>query len=89
MALGATPRSIFQIILRDGLWMVLSGILVGLAGAAGLTRLLAQFLLLVSPSDPVTFLGVVVILAFVALGACYIPARRAMKVEPVIALRHE
>jgi putative ABC transport system permease protein len=89
MALGATPRSILQIILRDGLWMVLSGILVGLAGAAGLTRLLAQFLLLVSPSDPVTFLGVVVILAFVALGACYIPARRAMKVEPVIALRHE
>src|SRR5205085_2665448 len=89
MALGATPRAILGIILRHGVWMVLSGIAAGLVAAAALTRLLARFLLLVSPSDPITFLAVILLLAFVALSACYIPARRAMRVEPTDALRHE
>ena len=69
--------------------MVLLGILVGLAGAAWMTRLLAQFLLFVSPFEPLTFVTVTFLLAVVALWACYIPARRAMRVEPVEALRHE
>jgi predicted permease len=89
MALGATPQAILGIILRHGVWMVLAGIVVGLAGAAALTRLLARFLLLVSPTDPFTFLVVTFTLGLVALAACYIPARRAMRVEPVEALRHE
>jgi ABC-type antimicrobial peptide transport system permease subunit len=88
MALGATPRTVFGIILHHRLWMVIAGIVLGIAGAAALTRLLARFLLLVSPSDPLTFTVATFMLA-AALSACYIPARRAMRVEPVEALRHE
>ena len=73
MALGATPKTILGIILRHGIWMVLAGIVVGLAGALELTRLLARFLLLVSPSDPLTFIAVTLVLAAVALSACFIP----------------
>jgi hypothetical protein len=89
MALGATPQGILQMILRRGAWMVVSGIIAGLAGAAALTRLLARFLLLVSPTDPLTFVVVTFLLGLVALWACYVPARRAMRVEPIEALRHE
>jgi putative ABC transport system permease protein len=89
MALGATPSDILSIILRHGVWLVFAGIVAGLAGAAALTRLLSRFLLLVSASDPFTFIVVTLLLAIVALWACYIPARRATRVEPVIALRHE
>ena len=89
MALGATPRDILRIILGHGVWMVVSGIIVGLAGAAALTRLLERFLLLVSPSDPVTFMVVTLLLTMVALWACYLPARRATRVQPLVALRHE
>ncbi len=89
MALGATPKAILGIILQHGVWMVLAGIIVGLAGAVALTRLLARFLLLVSPSDPLTFIAVTLMLAAVALSACLVPARRAMRIEPVEALRHE
>ncbi len=89
MALGATPRSILRIILNQGVGLVLCGIAVGLLGAAALTRLLARFLLLVSPTDPLTFTVVTLLLAIVALAACYIPARRATKVQPIVALRHE
>ncbi len=89
MALGATPENILRKILRTGALLVVAGIAVGLLGAALLTRLLAQFLLLVSPADPVTFVLVTGLLAFVALWACYIPARRATRIEPVTALRHE
>jgi putative ABC transport system permease protein len=89
MALGATPKDILGIILGHGVWLVIAGIAVGLAGAAALTRLLARFLLLVSPSDPFTFVTVTLLLAAVALWACYIPARRATRVAPVEALRHE
>jgi predicted permease len=89
MALGATPRAILAMILGHGVWVVIGGIILGFGGAAALTRLLGRFLLLVSPSDPLTFFVITVVLALVALCACYIPARRAMRVQPVEALRHE
>jgi ABC-type lipoprotein release transport system permease subunit len=89
MALGRQLEAILGIILRQGVWMVFLGMVAGLAGALGMTQLLARFLLLVSPFDPLTFVTVTLILAVVALSACYIPARRAMRVEPVEALRHE
>jgi ABC-type antimicrobial peptide transport system permease subunit len=69
--------------------MVFSGILVGLAGAAALSQLLARFLLLTSPTDPLTFVLVTMTIGLVVLLACYVPARRAMRVQPVEALRHE
>ena len=87
MALGATPQGILRMIMSQGVWMVAFGIIAGLAGAALLTRLLAQFLLLVSPTDPWTFFSVTVLLAFVALWACYLPARRAAATDPIVALR--
>jgi putative ABC transport system permease protein len=89
MALGATPQGILGMILTHGAWMVASGIIAGLVGAAALTRLLARFLLLVSPTDPLTFIVVTLLLGLVALCACYFPARRAMRVQPLEALRHE
>jgi putative ABC transport system permease protein len=89
MALGATPQGILGMILKHGAWMVVSGIIAGLIGAAALTRLLARFLLLVSATDPLTFVAVTVLLGLVALCACYLPARRAMRVQPLEALRHE
>jgi predicted permease len=89
MALGATPRIVLGIILGQGVWMVFSGILVGLAGAAALSQLLARFLLLTSPTDPLTFVLVTMTIGLVVLLACYVPARRAMRVQPVEALRHE
>ncbi len=87
--LGATPQDILSNILRGGLLLVIAGIGIGLAGAAALTRLLSRFLLLVSATDPLTFVAVTSLLAFVSLFACYLPARRATRVEPVVALRHE
>jgi len=89
MALGATPSAILALILRRGVWMVLSGVLVGLLAANGLSRLLAGLILLVSANDTVTFVTVPLLLALIALWACYVPARRAMRVDPMIALRHE
>jgi putative ABC transport system permease protein len=89
MALGAVPRDILRIILGQGIWLVVSGVVLGLAGAAAMTRLLERFLLLVSATDPLTFIAVTLLLASAALCACYLPARRATRVEPVVALRHE
>jgi putative ABC transport system permease protein len=89
MALGATPRAILGIILRQGVWMVVAGVAVGLLGAAAIARLLGSFLMFISVADPLTFAAIPALLALVALAACYIPARRAMRLEPVAALRHE
>jgi putative ABC transport system permease protein len=89
MALGATPGSIRTIILRQGAWLVIIGVATGLVGAIGLSRVLKRFLLLVSAADPLTFLVVPVLLALVAPWACYVPARRAMRVDPMVALRQD
>ncbi len=89
MALGASTADVLKMILREGSSMVALGLLIGLAGALGLTRLLASLLFGVGPNDPSTFAGVSVFLALVAMLACYLPARRATKVDPMVALRCE
>jgi predicted permease len=89
MALGARQTDVLLMILRDGARMTLAGVGIGVAAALGLTRLMASVLFGISPTDPPTFLAVAVVLGLIALFACYIPARRAMKVDPLVALRHE
>ena len=89
IALGAQRSDVFLLVLRQGLKLALIGICIGLAASFGLTRLMASQLFGISATDPLTFAGVAIVLAFVALLACYIPARRAMKVDPMVALRHE
>jgi putative ABC transport system permease protein len=89
MAIGAQPRDVFRLILGHGMLLTLFGIGVGLLGAFGLTRLMATMLFAVKPTDPLTFVGVAMLLAVVALLACYIPGRRATKVDPVNSLRYE
>jgi predicted permease len=89
MALGAGAPEILRLVLGRGGRMVLAGTLLGLAGAASLTRLISGMLYGVSATDPLTFGGVALLLAAVALLACYIPARRATRVEPTVALRYE
>jgi ABC-type antimicrobial peptide transport system permease subunit len=89
MALGAQPRQVARLFLREGVAFAVSGIAIGLVGALALARLLENLLYGVTASDPVTLLTVVFLLAAVALLACWIPARRAMGVDPMVALRHE
>ena len=89
MALGAAPRDVFSLFVGDGLRLILMGTALGLAGAVGLTRLLGNQLYAVAPRDPWTFGGVTIVLAAIALLACWMPARRAMRVDPMVALRHE
>ncbi|HEU4689200.1 MAG TPA: ABC transporter permease [Vicinamibacterales bacterium] len=88
-ALGATQRSLLRLILDRGIRLTLIGLAIGAAGAIGLTRLLASLLFGVGARDPVTMVSVGVILAAVAVIASYVPARRAMRVDPVVALRYE
>jgi len=89
MALGAQKGEILKMIMGRGLRLTLIGLAIGAAGALALTRLMTNLLYGVRPSDPLTFIAVSLLLAIVALLACYIPARRAMKVDPMVALRYE
>lgn len=89
MAVGATVRDVLKLILSQGLKMIALGIIFGLAGALALSRLIARLLFSVSATDPLTFALVALLLTGVALLACYIPARKATKVDPMVALRHE
>jgi putative ABC transport system permease protein len=89
MALGANPRGVMSLVFQEVLLVVFAGVAIGLAAAFGLARFLASELFGVQPSDPLTFVAVAVILTCVALLACYLPARRAMRVDPMVALRHE
>jgi putative ABC transport system permease protein len=89
LAMGAHQDDILQLVVRQGMKLVLVGIVLGIAGALALTRLMASLLYGVSATDPATFIAVTFLLVSVAMMACYVPARRAMRVDPVVALRHE
>jgi predicted permease len=89
IALGAQRKNVLMLILGEGTRTALIGVAIGLAAALALTRLMSSVLYGISATDPITFLAVAVILTLVALAACYIPARRAMRVDPIIALRYE
>jgi putative ABC transport system permease protein len=88
LALGGQRRDIFKLVVGRGLLLGLVGLSVGVAGALALTRMLTGLLFGVKPTDPVTFAGVLSLLLLVSLLACYLPARRATKVDPMIALRN-
>ena len=89
MALGGTSRDIRLLVLRQGMQPVVTGLVTGLAASAGFNRLLQSQLFLVSSTDPATYAVTSIVLNAAALFACLIPARRAMRVDPVVALRHE
>jgi predicted permease len=89
MALGATRREILRVVMREGMVLAAAGMAVGLVAALGLTRLLASLLFGVRPADPGTLAGVSLLLGGIAILACYIPAWRATRVDPLVALRYE
>jgi putative ABC transport system permease protein len=89
IALGAQHRDVLRLVMKDGAKLALLGIAIGLAGALALTRVMVSLLFEVKPTDPPTLIGVALLLAAVALLACYLPARRALRVHPMTALRCE
>jgi putative ABC transport system permease protein len=89
LALGAQGNDVLKLVLRNGMSLAVTGLILGLAGSLALTRLMSTLLFEVTPTDPLTFCAVTAFLILVALLACYIPARRAMKVDPLVALRNE
>jgi putative ABC transport system permease protein len=89
MALGASSGDVLRLVLRQGLALAAIGLAIGLAGAFAASRLLTSMLFAVKPNDPLTYIGVTVLLGVVALAASYIPARRAAQIDPLVALRQE
>jgi ABC-type antimicrobial peptide transport system permease subunit len=89
VALGAAHEDVLKLIVRQGMRPVIVGIAIGLAGAAAASTVLANMLFGLSPRDPVSFVVVPVVFLGIALAACYIPARRALRIQPTIALRSE
>ena len=89
VALGAQRRDVLYLVMKEGAKFSLAGIVIGLASAVAVTRLMASELYAVSPLDPLTYLAVAIVMAAVACLACYVPTRRAMRVDPVIALRYD
>jgi putative ABC transport system permease protein len=89
MALGARPRDVLFLIVRQGMTLALVGVSIGLAAALGVTRVLKGLLFELSATDPLTFMLIAALMVGVAILACYLPARRATKVDPMTALRRE
>jgi putative ABC transport system permease protein len=89
MAVGASCTRIVVMILRKGVILATTGSVIGIAGAAGLTRFLSSYLYGITPTDPVTFVAVPVLVMGVTLLACVVPARRAARIDPMAALRYE
>jgi len=89
IALGAQPAQILKLILGEGLFIVSVGVILGCGAAFVVARLIKNLLVGVGPAEPVTYLGIAIILALMALAACYVPARRAMRIDPMVALRYE
>jgi putative ABC transport system permease protein len=88
-ALGARPKDIASLFVKQGGTLVFTGVAIGIGGALALSRVMSGLLFGLRATDPATFIGVTVLLALVALLASYIPARRAAKVDPMVALRYE
>jgi putative ABC transport system permease protein len=89
MALGAQRRDVLRLVVGQGMRLALIGVLLGLVAAVLLTRSISELLFGVKPTDPITLSAVIVIVAAVAFAACFVPARRASRVNPMVALRYE
>jgi len=89
MALGARPYDVLSLVLRQGMGLTIVGLVVGIGIGSVATRVLSDMLYGVTPRDPLTFVGVPALLLLVAFLACYIPARRATRIDPLVALRYE